>query len=437
MNTFFIAIFFNFLFLLTRSNISASEKDEREKALANSNFLIKEYYDSGESTGLIKHEFQIAEDGEPVLLNRYFYEGNETIVHDVFDNKTIYRKDLDDNRLTIERCDSNGDPYLVERFIVDNSKLIGKTFEDGMGNTLICERYFYDSEGILIKSETYSSIEELSENIENEILPANATFQYLNELLKAENLTTVQEIAETYLGPLYLLTAGYYNHPLESGVFGYGEASKKVRVSFINGILNRNSDCMETARLISRTHGGTNVHYIYRPTTGWANDLMQAVSVRFGYLTPQATLLANKWKELIAEMGGVQSGGVIIHYAHSIGASDTWNARTLLTPEEKNLIRVITIGSPFMIHKDGLHSVVNFVSMRDGVSILDPFGYFRGHLDQASGVIFLGSLFDGLPFVDHPISSATYLALIYKLGKDFISMFGMVREENDLVESAN
>lgn len=434
MNTFFVAIFFNFLFLLTRSNISASEKDEREKALANSNSLIKEYYDSGEYAGLIKHEFHIAEDGTTVLYNRYFYDENEMIVYDLFDNKTIYRKDAENNLVAIEKCDLKGNPYSIEKLIIENQKIVRKTFEDVRGNALICERYFYDNDGNLIKSEKYLSLEELAEKIENDILPANETFQYLNELLKAENLTTIQEIAETYLGPLYLMTAGYYNHPLESGIFGFGEAGKKVRITFINGILNRNSDCMETARLISKTHGGTNVHYIYRPTTGWANDLMQAVSVRFGYLTPQATLLANRWKELIADMGGVQSEGVIIHYAHSIGASDTWNARTLLTPEEKNMIRVITIGSPFMIHKDGLHSVVNFVSMRDGVSLLDPFGYFKGHLDEDSSVVFLGSVWEGLPFVEHPINSPSYLALIYNLGKDFISMFGAVELERDPVK---
>ena len=143
-------------------------------------------------------------------------------------------------------------------------------------------------------------------------------------------------------------------------------------------------------------------------------------------MTPQATLLANTWKELIAEMGGVDSSGVIIHYAHSIGASDTWNARTLLSAEEKSMIRVITIGSPFLIHKDGLHSVVNYVSVRDGVSMLDPFGYYNGHYDEDSNVVFLGKWRDGLPFIDHPIYTPTYTALLHKLGQEFTDSFGVV-----------
>src|SRR5947207_763866 len=88
------------------------------------------------------------------------------------------------------------------------------------------------------------------------------------------DITAVQEqestgILESYLDPFYLLAAGYYNDPLTAGVSGSGEASDLVRITFINGILNRHQDCMETAELISRTHGGTNVHYIYRPTEGW------------------------------------------------------------------------------------------------------------------------------------------------------------------------
>jgi len=436
MNTFFVMLFFNLFFMFSRWNVAASEEcydlaEIQAKNLIMTDNIVTEFYESGEFEGLIKQQFTIVDNEDPVLISKYVYEDKTTVMFDAFDNKIIFTENENAEISLIEKYDSKGELISKENFILEDSRVVEKTFEDEKGNVLVCERYLYDNQGILIDKKIYSNILELSENIEKDNTTTSEMFSYLNGLLSGQDLPSIQELAETYCGPLYLLMAGYYNYPLEDGVFGFGEVNEKVRITFINGILNRNRDCMETTKLISKTHGGTNVHYIYRPTTGWANDLLSSVPVRFGFVSPQATLLANNWKELIAEMGGVDSDGIIIHYAHSIGASDTWNARTLLTAEEKSMIRVITIGSPIMIHKDGLHSVVNYVSVRDGVSLLDPFGYYRGHYqDPDSNVVFLGNWRDGWPIIDHPIYSPTYMALLYKLGNEFIEKFGRVLKSN-------
>src|SRR5436305_1114744 len=76
---------------------------------------------------------------------------------------------------------------------------------------LICERNFYDQEGQLFQKEIYSDIEELTEKIENDVLPANGAFEYLNVILKGENMPSIQQLVESYLGPMYLVMAGYYN----------------------------------------------------------------------------------------------------------------------------------------------------------------------------------------------------------------------------------
>lgn len=399
MNTIFVMIFFNLFLIFSRWNVVASENDDC----------------------LDVPDIQMMTENEDTsIVSTYFYGDHSTTIIDAFDNKTIYRENENNELSNIEKYDSEGVLISIETIALENSELSQKV--------LVCERYIYNEEGDCIEKKVYSDVFDLSQKIENDS-STNEMFDYLNSLLAEGNFPKIQELAESYLDPLYLLMAGYYNHPLEAGIFGFGEASDKVRITFINGILNRNRDCMETAQLISKTHGGTNIHYIYRPTSGWANDLMAGVPVRFGMVTPQATLLANTWKELISEMGGVDSGAIIIHYAHSIGASDTWNARTLLSAEEKSMIRVITIGSPFLIHKDGLHSVVNYVSVRDGVSMLDPFGYYNGHYDEDSNVVFLGKWCDGWPIIDHPIYTPTYTALLHKLGQEFTDSFGVVCPE--------
>lgn len=252
---------------------------------------------------------------------------------------------------------------------------------------------------------------------------------YLHELLGYDSNSNVQNVLEEYLGASFLTLAGYCDHPLETGVVGFGEAEKEVRVTFINGILNQHANCLETAKMISNFHGGVNIHYVYRPTTGWANDLIGAVPIRFGFAAPQSVLLAKMWKELIDEMGGIDSGGIIIHYGHSIGASDTWNAMSLLSDEEKKVIKVITFGSPVVIKEDGFHSITNYVSVRDGVPLLDPFGYFKAHYNEVSEVIFVGSIFDGFPIIDHPLTSYTYHRVLTELGEDFIASFGRVHHE--------
>lgn len=408
MNTIFVMIFFNLFLIFSRWNVAASENE-----------------DCMDVPDIHVRNQIMTENEEPSVISSYFYDDQTTTIIDAFDNKTIYRENENNELSSIEKYDSQGVLISNETLDLRNSQLTLKNFEDECQNLLVCERYIYNEQGKCIEKKVYSDVLDLSQKIENDS-STNEMFDYLNSLLVEGNFPKIQELAESYFGPLYLLMAGYYNHPLEAGIFGYGEASDKVRITFINGILNRNRDCMETAQLISKAHGGTNIHYIYRPTSGWANDLMTGVPVRFGMVTPQATLLANTWKELISEMGGVDSGAIIIHYAHSIGASDTWNARTLLSAEEKSMIRVITIGSPFLIHKDGLHSVVNYVSLRDGVSMLDPFGYYNGHYDEDSNVVFLGKWRDGWPIIDHPIYSPTYTALLHKLGQEFTDSFGTV-----------
>lgn len=434
MNTILVIISFNIFLLFARWNVSASEMEDsfevlnmEVKSLCLPDTIVNEYYESGEYEGLIKQQFSLIDHEEPISIAKYFYDSDSTTFIDAFDNRTVYRKEP--GQSIIEKYDALGNLSHKEIAFIENSQLVAKNLEDGNGNTLVCERYLYNENGELIKIKVYSDVEELNSKIEEDLIPANEMFQYLNGLLAGQNVGTIQELAESYFGPLYLVLTGYYNHPLETGLFGFGEVDDKVRVTFINGILNRSRDCMENAQSISKTHGGVNVHYVYRRTNGWANDLLNGVPDRFGILSPQASLLANKWKELIAEMGGTNSGGIIIHYAHSIGASDTWNARTLLTPEEKKLVRVVTIGSPFMIHKDGLHSVVNYVSVRDGVSYLDPFGFYNGCCDEDSNVVLLGSWKDGCPLIDHPLSTVTYQALLHKLGKEFIETYGRIQPD--------
>ena len=232
------------------------------------------------------------------------------------------------------------------------------------------------------------------------------------------------QIAEQVFDKSYLQFAGYYSYPIDSGSTPYGkELDDKVRITLINGILNVRYDLDTVVKVFSDSHGNVPIHYVFRPTEGWSKDLLTSTLSKFGFTSPYAKRLAETWKQMIQDMGGVGQGGKIIHYAHSIGATDTYVAKNLLTPEEQQMIHVIALGSPTMIPKNsGFGSTVNYVSKRDGVCLLDPIGYAMGYFYQSSNIEWIGSLW-GIPFVDHTLYSDSYGKVIKELGIEFIEMY--------------
>lgn len=233
------------------------------------------------------------------------------------------------------------------------------------------------------------------------------------------------EYGKAILGTWTYNVSGFYQYPQRVGIYGNGEVNDKVRISFINGILNNPSDHMQNLDLFCEMHGGVNIHYVFRPYEGYTKDILRSLFAKLGWISPQARELAKIWKELIAEMGGVDGGGTIVHYAHSIGGTDTYRARSLMTPEELKMIQVITIGSATMVPNREFQSVVNYTSLRDGVSQIDTFGYIWGFLDSQTNIVYLDT-FWGMPIVDHVIGNPGYSAILKLKGDDFVYKYGRV-----------
>lgn len=228
---------------------------------------------------------------------------------------------------------------------------------------------------------------------------------------------------ENLFGKSFLAMSGYYYDYADTGVYGSGEFDDKVRITYINGILNMRSDCINTVSTISDMHGGVNIHYVIYPTDGWTHDVLKGGLAKFGHISSHAKLLAEVWKQMIQEMGGTEGGGVIIHYAHSIGGTNTTIARDLLTPEEQKMIRVFSIGSATMIPNTGFQSVINYMSCRDGIVIADPIGFFDALFNPDTNVVFIGS-WQGIPLIDHMLSMETYSRALEMLGKQFVETYG-------------
>lgn len=234
----------------------------------------------------------------------------------------------------------------------------------------------------------------------------------------------MEEIATFCLGESFLVTAGLNRQPLQTGVFGNGELNSLVRVTFNHGIINTRADLSDNLRQISGTHGGVNVHYVYRPTDGLGWDIIKCLFVKGGYMSAESKELLRIWKGLIEEMGGVGSGGKIVHYAHSAGGADTWNALKHLSKEEQSMLDIRTFGSAALIPDLGTYNIINYVCKRDGVTLfVDPFLWIDALFFEKGNTVFLGS-FKGLPLIDHPLRNESYQQVIRALGQAFLSTYG-------------
>lgn len=250
--------------------------------------------------------------------------------------------------------------------------------------------------------------------------------QYINKIKEG-----FESFLQFLMRPGVFRISGYHTHPPRIGVHGMGEVNDKVRVTFINGILNYPKDQTKHLEMFSEFHGGTNIHHVLRPCEGWSVDMFRCAATKLGIISNEARTLAKKWKELIAEMGGPERGGVIYHYAHSIGGTETDNAKRLMTPEELKMIRVYALASPSIVHGGEFQYAINYVSMRDGVCYLDPIDFFGGLsiLDRPN-IVYVGTIY-GVPMVEHLITSPVYKEIIKRLGDEFVQTYGTVSEKVD------
>lgn len=355
----------------------------------------------------------------------YHLDGSLAYYQAADGSKTVYYTDFLERITASEHYGVKGELIGMTTLTYSGFRLLEKT--DIHGKTTF---YKYDGAGRLISKQEINAAEPVEETYWNKILRALSyvsnsiwgTADYLREDLSYLNYIG-PELEETGLylfGKTFLAMSGFYVDQLEVGVYGDGEKNELVRLTAINGILNLREVCISSIDSISDCHGGNNIHYVFYPTEGWTQDLLSAVAAKLGWVTPQAQLLAQMWKQKIQEMGGPSGGGKVIHYAHSIGGTNTLKALELLTPEERKMIHVVTFGSATLIEEGACGSVVNYVSKRDGVSLIaDPINFFRGLFTECDHIAFVGS-FCGVPGVDHLLSSETYMAVIQALGEYFL-----------------
>ncbi len=278
-----------------------------------------------------------------------------------------------------------------------------------------------DAEGLFSLDTAWQWLDSWAKNYWQEVSSFSMTKFFYGNIV-TDILINFRIVAQELIGPGLFLLAGLHGEPIEFGVYGEGEINDRVRLSHVNGVLNMREGALASAKRISKTHGGVNVHYLYRPTAGWTGDILNGLMALVGYASPTAKRLAEGWHELIEAVGGVGNGGVIIHYAHSLGGAETACARGLMTPEEQKMIRVTTFGSAKVLSDEGFAKVHNYISWYDVVMGFDAVAYFNAATSSTSNVTFLTAL--GYFVVDHRFGGPTYSKLLDELGQRFVALYG-------------
>lgn len=374
-------------------------------------------------------------------IESYDFMGNLTVTyyntHKQIESVESYTKTQDNNLqiVSIERFEWH--PLFM-------NSLIERTLEDSHGNLLISQTSFYNDQEQLIEEHFQNYLEEpisihhsyvycedgsriktiTIENNSTTPLPFSINYNAsdcFNEALPSFNPTFEQSISEEK--EFFSRMSGQYLDPAESATFHGREVHDKVRVSFVNGILNIKTDFLKTVQWISDIHGGVNIHYTFKPTEGWAWDLLKSSWAKLGIISPEAYSIAKTWKQLIAEMGGTEGGGTIIHYAHSIGGTNTYIAKSLMTSDELKMIQVFTFGSPTIIPSEDFQSVRNYISIRDGVPLIFDFiELIKVLFYDDTHICYVGTHW-GIPFADHLLEYDSYRIPLENYGKAFVEQY--------------
>jgi len=203
---------------------------------------------------------------------------------------------------------------------------------------------------------------------------------------------------------------------------GLPEMSSNVRISYMPGIMNTESETKFAAGEISNCFGGTNVHFTVWESQGFFPDLAECGRLQQSIINQAVIQLSVHFNSMIREMGGVDGGGEIWHIAHSRGGLVTYLALQQLPQEQRNMIRVFTFGTAKIIPGDMGKSVKNFISNNDGVPLAaDTISYIGALLWGADNVEFLRSETPG--FFEHSIHCDTYQGQLRRTGEVFKKIY--------------
>lgn len=200
---------------------------------------------------------------------------------------------------------------------------------------------------------------------------------------------------------------GHYNmneHYVDQNGDNYTfKENSKILMTYTNGIGNSFEDFSHSLCYLS-TINDYNVHGIFWESRGFAKDAEIYYNAHYKFCCyDPARMLHAEWYQHLKE----NSDGIVIHFAHSCGATHTRNALMDFPEDLKSRIHVIAIAPGSTICPSICGSIVHLCSKRDFVPLLDVANLIRNR----NTVVMLNP-HPNAPFLDHPLMSPTYGYLI-------------------------
>mmetsp|Transcript_12012 Transcript_12012/g.17607 ORF Transcript_12012/g.17607 Transcript_12012/m.17607 type:complete len:332 (+) Transcript_12012:155-1150(+) len=154
----------------------------------------------------------------------------------------------------------------------------------------------------------------------------------------------------------------------------------RCRLTWVNGIAYNIDHVEQEKGDISKYFGGEKVDFCFNPsamkntedTFGYAADLTQATTQKFGRITDEVNALVKHLKEAVLQVG---KKGVVVHIAHSQGALLTYLAAKQLSPLEMSKIEVIAFGGAAALRRSQetpFARVINYYSVNDPLLLVVP-----------------------------------------------------------------
>mmetsp|Transcript_32887 Transcript_32887/g.49628 ORF Transcript_32887/g.49628 Transcript_32887/m.49628 type:complete len:321 (-) Transcript_32887:15-977(-) len=212
--------------------------------------------------------------------------------------------------------------------------------------------------------------------------------------------------------------------------------AKQTRLTWVNGIAYNIDHVEKEKDDISNYFGGTKVEFCFNPsamkneedTLGYAADLTQATTQKFGRITDEVNALVKHLKEAVAKVG---KNGKVVHIAHSQGALLTYLAAKQLSPIEMSKIEVITFGGAAALQKSQetpFARVVNYYSVNDPLLLVVPPAAeaLRSGFENEEFCFLAPRI--GNPIHDHYLLGPTYAQALAWEGRRFQQKYhGIVR----------
>ncbi len=195
---------------------------------------------------------------------------------------------------------------------------------------------------------------------------------------------------------------------------------------------NSLDDSRQTASLISKAHGGTNVTYCYNSTKARGlGDIVDAFWEMVYVKTDSVKMVIDAFNQAHKEMNNQG----ILHLTLSSEAGLIFRAAIKdLDPELLARTELYTFGSAYLFPDDGktFRKVENYLSWEDGIGLLINFLDYRAAiLWGRADVHFLEPVEPGSGYLEnHSMCGATYSKAIGDIGSDFLLEHPSVKRES-------